>query len=460
MKNVLLLQPRSAWGNHVYLVNGLLATATRLSIAGFNYVIRDLNIDKDIQQEEIANADIIGISILGSPYIPRALRLAKKLRNRGYSNRIFFGGPILENISKEDWRKLFQANGLENVTAIQYEVDLKIELGLLKDLPSRYDISMSKAIEELPEYMQRAYFEKEFCIFTSDGCIFNCTFCGAHKNQKEAFRDTAKFRDEMATIAQMVLKYAGPKPEYEIYLSTLDGLQTAETMERTLGIIYEEFNKVGVVAPLRFLATSKYTSIAMKSDPNILKRWYKLGVSCIGIGVDGDDEETWNELRKNHNDRDEIRHALVGIQDAGMIPEAFMIFGGPNEKPEATDKAINACKNLSRQGVKVRPYFMKLRTPKQSSKGTPEDAKFIIDPFLDNLDLFYHLEYAMLGSKLTNPDPVQRKRVSDAFLDIIDWLDRNNPFGCPTQPLLPTEDGDWLDKDYAYEWNRNMPMDR
>ena len=176
MKNVLLLQPRSAWGNHVYLVNGLLASGTRLALAGFNYIIRDLNIDKDIPQGEIDAADIIGISILGSPYIPRALRLAKRLRKRGYEGKIFFGGPILENISQEDWQKLFVANGLKNVVAIQHEVDLKIGLGLLKDLPSIYTSSMSKAIEALQEYMKRAYFEKEFCIFISDGCIFNCTF--------------------------------------------------------------------------------------------------------------------------------------------------------------------------------------------------------------------------------------------------------------------------------------------
>jgi radical SAM superfamily enzyme len=463
-KNILLIQPRSAWGNHIYLVNGLLATATRLALAGFTYTIKDLNIDDEISQEEIKNADLIGISVLGSPYIPQAIKLAKNLRERGYDGRFFLGGPILENISLEDWQKLFQSNNLENVTPIQHEVDLKIELGILNNVPMINDCSIGKAIEALPEYMQRAYFEKEFCIFTSDGCIFNCTFCGAHKNRKETFRNPKVFREEMATIAKVVLKYAGPKPKYEIYLSTLDGLQNRETMEKTLTIIREEFDKVGVFVPLRFLATSKYTSMALKSDPTILKRWYELGVRCIGIGVDGDDEETWNQLRKNHNDRDEIRLALTGIQDAGMVAEAFMIFGGPTEKPEATAKAVLACKNLSKQGVKVRPYFMKLRTPKiwdQATKHTKEEeeARFFIDPFLENLDLFYHLEYAMLGSKLTNKDPEQRNRVNAAFLDVVNFLSET-PLGCPTQPLLPTEDGDQFEKERAYEWNCNQPMDR
>jgi hypothetical protein len=463
-KNVLLIQPRSAWGNHVYLVNGLLATATRLALAGFNYVIRDLNIDAAVPQNYIDSADVIGISILGSPYIPQGIKLAKELRTQGYQGRFFLGGPIMENISLDDWQKLFQANGLDKIVPIQQELDLALALGQHNNLPKIDHSSMSKAIEALPEYMRRAYFEKEFCIFTSDGCIFNCTFCGAHKNRKETFRDPTAFRDEMATITKMVAKYAGPKPEYEIYLSTLDGLQTRETMEQTLTIIREEFDNAGVFVPLRFLATSKYTSMALKSDPAILKRWYNLGVRCIGIGVDGDDEETWNQLRKNHNDRDEIRLALTGIQDAGMTAEAFMIFGGPHEKPEATEKAVTACKNLSQQGVKVRPYFMKLRTPKNwdaTLKHTKdeEEARFIIDPFLDNLDLFYHLEYAMLGSKLTNPDPGQRDRVNKAFLEVVDYLNQT-PLGCPTQPLLPTEDGDEQAKAYAYEWNRRMPMDR
>ena len=155
MKHILLLQPPSRWGNHVYLVNGLLATATRLRTAGFSVEIRDLNIDEGLSQTTIESADIVGISILGSPYIPPAFKLAKEVRELGYNGRIFFGGPILENIVPEDWQKLFQAQGLENITAIRNEIDLSIELGLINKLPSINDLSMGEAIEALPEYMQQ-----------------------------------------------------------------------------------------------------------------------------------------------------------------------------------------------------------------------------------------------------------------------------------------------------------------
>lgn len=459
-RKVLLLQPRSAWGNHVYLVNGLLATAARLRISGFDVEIRDLNIDEGISQTSIESADLIGISVLGSPYIPQAFKLAKELRELGYNGRIFFGGPILENITPEDWQKLFHANGLENVVAVREEIDLQLELGIIKSIPSIYNLSMGEQIEALPEYMQRAYFEKEFCIFTSDGCKFNCSFCGAHKDREESFRDPIAFRKEMATLGKMVAKYAGSNPNYEIYLSTLDGLQNWVDMEKTLEIIHDEFSKAGVFVPLRFLATSKYVSLALQADPDILKRWKELGVMCIGIGVDGDDEKTWQLLRKSHNRRNEIQNAIIGIQDAGMIAEAFMIFGGPEESTEATLKAVAACKRLTEQGVKVRPYFMKMKSPKLNTKHTKENEKFEIEPYLGNINLFYHIDYGMLGSKLTNPNAIQREFANRQFLDVIDWLNRHNPYGCPTQPLLPTEDGSEIDKEYAHKWNRNMPMDR
>ena len=66
----------------------------------------------------------------------------------------------------------------------------------------------------------------------------------------------------------------------------------------------------------------------------------------------------------------------------------------------------------------------------------------------------------MIGSELTNPDPIQRKFANEQFLNVIEWLNQNNPFGCPTQPLFPTEDVGIDEKNRACEWNKKMPMDR
>ena len=451
-RRILLLQPRAYWSKHPYMVNGLLATASRLNAAGIMYSVRDMNVDDQLPFELIEQADIIGIGILGIPHIPPALSLAKEVRNLGFTGKIFFGGPILENLERQQWQQIFAAAGLDNVVAIQAEADLKIALGAVK-MPSIYDVSMGDAIRSLPEYMKMAYFEKEFCIFTSDGCVFNCSFCGAHKNQDEVFRKAEAFRDEVATIAEMVLQYAGPTPDYEIYLSTLDGCQNPESMEIVLQIIHEEFSQRGVFVPLRFLATSKLTHKALEKDPGILKRWYGYGMRCIGIGVDGDDEETWRRIRKTHNKRNEIQHALVGIQDAGMIAEAFMIFGFPEESREATLKAARACKALTAQGVKLRPYFAKTNAPKRGDD-------FDLTPYLKNPNLFLHQEYAMIGSEITHPDKEQREFANKVYMKTVEWLNTNNPFGCPTQPLLPTEDGDEAQRQAALEHNQNMPMDR
>lgn len=68
---------------------------------------------------------------------------------------------------------------------------------------------MTTSIEALPERYLRAYFSKEFCIFTSQGCAFDCHFCAAEKGRKEQFRDLLAFADEMRCLARMVRRYAG-----------------------------------------------------------------------------------------------------------------------------------------------------------------------------------------------------------------------------------------------------------
>lgn len=459
IKHILLLQPRSAWGKQPYIDNGLLATATRLSAAGMTYSIVDLNVDDEISHDLITQADAVGISIIGCPFIPPAFTLAKGIREVGYNGPIFFGGPMAETITRVNWELLFKAHAIEGIQVIQDEVELKIALGI-PTMPSIYACSMAGTIRALPEYMQQAYFGKEFCIFTSNGCMFNCNFCGALKGQPETFRDPDAFRDEVATIAAMVRKYAGTSTENEIYLSTLDGSQNRDSMEKTLKIISEEFAKAGTFAPLRFLATSKFTHDNLEADPDILKRWYGYGLRCIGIGVDGDDEETWRRLRKTHNKRGQIEHALLGIQDAGMVAEAFMIFGSRIESREATLKAVKACKRLSVQGIKMRPHMAKIDAPKRESEKTLLTERFNIQPYLSNINLFYHQDYMMLASELTHPDKEQRDFVNWQYRGIIRWLVKNNPYGCPSIPLLPTEDGGEAKRRRAYSYNESVPMDR
>lgn len=450
--NVTLLQPRSAWGKHIYLINGLLATATRLSSAGIECALADMNVYEDLPAAAKLNkSDWVGIGILGAPYIPQAFALAKDIRALGYTKPILFGGPVLKNISNPDWTRLFEANNLKNAIAIRDEVDLKIFLGQ-PNLPSIYQCSMADTIANLPEAMKQAYFGKEFCIFTSDGCIYNCSFCAALNGQEEGFRDSVAFRNEMSTIAEMVRQYAGTKPDYEIYLSTLDGLQNPEQMEPMLRIISEEFRTAGTFVPIRFLATSGFTYKALMSDPDILKRWAGYGVQCIGLGVDGADEESWQKLRKGHNKPDEIQAALLGIQEAGMVAEALMVIGFPGESAEASIKAMKSCRVLAEQGIKVRPYLGK--------QGAPGTVGFSVEPYLRNTNLFLQLDYSMVGSQLTHPDEEQRRLVNQIYIDTIDWLNINSPHKCPTNPLFPTEEEDLATRQRHRHYNEQIPIDR
>ena len=450
--DVVLIQPKARWGKHPYLPNGLLAVAARLIHVGKVVKIIDMNVQDTISLKDLENAEWIGIGVLGAPYIPEAFKLVLLLRQLGATQSIFFGGPVVSKLSEQEWNILLTKYCIPDVIPIRNEEELGANLGIT-NLPSIFNISMSSAIETLSPELLQTYFQKEFCIFTSDGCVFNCTFCAANKGIQERFRDLNSFREEIRTLVGMIRKYAGKNPTYEIYLSTLDGFQNWETMEQYLQVITEECKSYGVTVNLRFLATSRYTHLALQRDPNILTRWHTLyNVVSVGIGVDGSSKQSWQQVRKTHNDLTEIQTVLIELKKSGIIPEAFMILGLPGENMTSTIESMEFCKILTRESVKIRPYVMHILSP-----GSPD---FSITPYMQNINLFSQLDYGCVPSELSHPDEQQRTFLTNQYLSLIDWLNEHNPHGCPTQPLLLTEEGSYEDRIFAEIWNKTMPMDR
>jgi hypothetical protein len=211
-------------------------------------------------------------------------------------------------------------------------------------------------------------------------------------------------------------------------------------MEKILKVIKKAYDKYGVSVPLRFLATTKSVVNALKKDSEILRRWRNnYNVVCIGLGIDGS-EEVWKMVRKTHNKSSEIAEAIEAIQKAGIIAEGFMVIGFPGESQDSINRSVAISKELSGQGVKIRPYLAK----DQVYKGVSDDLSY----YADDPELFLNLDYAALATVLTHKDEKLRDIVNIAFYGLVQWLKENNPHGCPTEIIFPAGENIFTDNFY------------
>lgn len=442
--HIILIQPAYPWGKHIYLPNGLISMAARIMQAGHSVTVIDENIESLTVRRDLGSADYFGIGILGAPYAASALNVARALRRLGYQQPIVFGGEFVNRLTSEERSTLFA--DIDNWKA-SFPVPLQ----------SADHVSMTPAIKALPEYMAREYFSREFCFFTSQGCAFNCNFCAADKGTPEHFRLPQVWGDETACIAKMVRRFAGPTTEFSIYLSTLDCCQTPKEMERVLETASRNFVQEGITLNVRALATAKCTAKIVEHDPEILRRWRNYGLTCLAIGVDGNDPAVWKRENKRHNTEQTVRDALDAILAADMLPEALMVVGFPGDSPRAILQGALACMKFTFEGIRARPYLGKANAP--GSKGWKEDRS-TTEYFLQHPQTLSELDYGSCGSPTTHQNRRQRWMSNGAYLATVAALKAFSPYGCPTQPLMPTATIARPLRPFARAWNRAMPGDK
>lgn len=444
LMHITLIQPRYSWGAHIYLPNGLVSLASRIMKAGHTAIIFDENID-DIttMRSEFDRTDIIGIGIMGAPYAPEAIRVATALRKLGLRQPIVFGGEFVNRLNSEEYATLF--SNIDDVIAT---------LPIVLDSPE--STSMAPALEMLSEHMQRAYFSREFCLYTSQGCIYGCKFCAADKQTHERFRDADVWESETRCLAKLAKKYTSNTPNSTAYISSLDACQNPKEMERMLQTVYRNFTEAGVTLTMRCLATAKCTVKASKSDPKMLERWREYGLQCISLGVDGDDPAVWARENKRHNTASDVRDGFNAIRASGIFPEATMVIGLPNDSARALVRGSLACLRLTHEGIRIRPYLGKAHAP--GSEGWQKDH--VVRQFLlTHPDALRELDYGSLGSPLTHKNERQRRAANIVYLATVMTLKTISFYGCPTQPLMPTVTIARTLRPFARAWNRMMPAD-
>ena len=463
---ITLFQPKYPHGrSQCYLPGGLMNLGSRLLQAGVEVSFFDLNFTK-LESKEVSSAladsSFIGFSVLGHPYIPAVLENIRTLRTRGFGQTVLVGGEGVARLQLKDFLSWFVGRGLGNVAQIKNikqdpnqgiteDADLLRELGIPR-LDSQFATSMTPMLQRLPEPMRRRYLTSEFSLFISNGCKFSCEFCAAAKGRKEQYRTIALLRDEVEYICAYLQSITHPR--LEVYLSTLDAFQNPQELEERLEVVTAAARKHSIAPHVRCLATSRCTVEAVRADPKLPKRLHSYGLRIVAFGADGADEATWKREKKTHNTLPEINEAVAVMQQAGILVELLMVIGFQKDKAMALWRSLRFSFRKARQGAVIRPYLGKSHIPSgRWTEGEPGVEACRRDP-----ELLRHLDFAMVGSKVSHPSPKERWLSTLAYLLVIGGL---APFGlCPTRPLMPVPLKKGVGQKVTHWINRAMPFDR
>jgi hypothetical protein len=453
---IALFQPCYPHGkSQTYLPGGLMNLGSRLLSSGFEVSLTDLNhdsLESGCVQQELNSANVIGFSVLGPPYIPGVVRNIEQLRSMGYRKPIFVGGEGVARLQCADFTAWFgSANG---VVQIKNDSDFMEAVGIqigIKPVTSSFETSMVPMLKRLPRERLTSYLTREFALFMSNGCIFNCNFCAALKGKAEEYRTIESLEDEVDFIASHLASVG--HPYFTAYVTNLDMFQNPGQLEERFAAIHRICERHAIVTQLRGLATSKFTVVSCRKDPELPHRLHRLGLQIVGFGADGASEETWRRENKRHNSLSELEEAFRTMKSANILPEMLMVLGFQGSRPREIFADLRLSFRHALRKTVIRPYLAKSRTP--SGRWPDNDPQ--VELFRKEVSLLDRLDYAMLGSRETHPRWQERWLANLAYLTLIGIL---APFGlCPTSPLVPVSTHGYR-RTIARSINRLMPFDR
>ena len=424
-KTIQLIQPRHIYApvpkinplGHIYMPTSLISIASVLNEANISYEIIDENITSDYKLK-----NIVGINLLGAPYIPIVKEFEKRLQKKFNNNyTLFIGGQVVNGLSNFDFEILFSKNTLNgnNYNVLFSFFD--------KVIPKRQEDKLS----HIPVYKNinndylKKYLSKEISLYLSQGCKYSCTFCSADRTKKingikylkkEIYRDISQVSLDLKYLIIKAKEFNYNK--LTIYLSNLDLFQTPLMLEKFIIEVEKMECLSNFKLDFRGLSTVASFLKLYKSNIQLLKRFQKIGLSRVGYGVDGITAEVYKKTKKPQTSK-MCLDAIKLTYKLGITPETLMVFGHNNkEDRKSLQKALEFCKIMfEKYNSYPRPHISKDIVPGNDG-WYDKDNYNIIDKFHKNIWLFQNLDFTALPSIFTHPDQSFRELVSKYFIEI------------------------------------------
>ncbi len=281
----------------------------------------------------------------------------------------------------------------------------------------------------------REYLSREFAIYVSQGCAYNCSFCQAAKGQKEKYRDLDLLKGELTYLASRAKSLEIEKLSF--YMSNLDGFQTPKMLLEFAKIVEEVKAESGVNIEFRCLAGIRSFLNAAEIVPYVAKA----GMKTIAFGVDGATAEVWASVNKNQNfgkqDDDDLKRAMEAIKlcvENGITAEMLMVFGHPVETEESLKAALDFCQEMAdKYGAIPRPHVAKHVIPGADEWKNPAN-KDIVEQFIENPDYFQALDYTAFASELSHPNAELRALTNKYYKAICEIVPGSTQYIYPNTP--------------------------
>jgi hypothetical protein len=436
-----LIQPKHSYADenaqwHIYTNTSLRTVWAILEDSGVDISLHDENFRPTTQLD----SDIVGINLLGAPYIPVAIETIRMLRSKFWNELSFvLGWQVLTQKKSKTWQVLwlddaqFQKLFWDKVYNGMKPWVLKSLLPI-KNISDWHDISLKHIYQELSGQDFLEYFTREISLYVSQWCKFDCDFCAAVKNKKEQYRDEEMMDDDLYYIVKRLQKLG--KNKLSIYMSNLDVFQSPRQLEWFADLILDTkiFNP-DFTFSLRGLAGTKSFLNQDKNHPPVLEKLVKAGFDNVWYGVDGMWPEVWKWIKKPQNNEKEILDAIrLSKEKYNITPELLMVFG---HNWVDTEKSLkNAYEFVEAMVEKYwavpRPHVAKSFIPGNDGRKNPEFQKEV-DMLIENPHLFQSLDFTALASKLTHPDADFRDLVNHYYLKMCKLP------GNTTLPIIPYE---------------------
>lgn len=437
--------------SRVWMNGSVVGIAAVLMAMGCEVDIVDFNIDHwddERVQALLSHADYVGISLVGAPYIPGAIALAKRL-NAAFPNKpIILGGKVIEKLEPYQFKLLFTGT-----LAVQYRTP--IDLATLLDgeasrVPGVFSVPFVPVWERMGNERLRQYLSVETTLVNAQGCVYACEQCGADRNQKQVWPSGEQFYENLIYLARKAQEFS--LQELRFYMSDLDATQVKEKLITQLEVIARVRAETGVDIRVRCLACTKTFVRLVHSYPEFAGLCHRAGMERFGFGIDGT-RLTWKEISKPHNDEVEIAEVLGYCQQNDLQAEALLVVGSRAESlASLLQLHYDAIRYAFRYGADIRPHLYK---PIPGGDEWGEQGS-LIQYVLESPILFHNLDFTACASVLTHPIWYQRWAANAAFVLLVIGY---NLLGKTTNSLLlATSKGGFLSR-FANVINQYLPAD-
>lgn len=472
MKKALLIRCKYPYGkvSQVWLPMDLHKIAASFEAAGTPTDVVDLNLET---LPPLDSYDHIGIGVIGMPYIPGTQAIAREVYEKT-GKKPLIGGQIIQAFRPDEFESIYpnaiQISGhiaediLDKNTRREYRWYNPTLEALGIKAPPVAEVSVEKRIKQMPDDLLKKYLQNDFGFYVSQGCKFSCDFCGIQdKGKQEKFSKTME--GDLDALCESALRFG--LPGMKMYLSSLDLFQNPRQFKDTLEIFARARQKYNLDIRVRGLSCTLSFLNALHQVPEFYDLIPAAGLDIVGLGIDGVTKKEWLDQHKPMTNLSDAEYAFGECKRVGITPESLMVMGmhaiGTFKCDiQALEKTVRySIEWAEKYGAVCRPHVAKLCSPNNEGWKSEQWAS-LRARLVKNPELFKNLDYLMMATPLSHPDPETRTLVNEAYMAIIDNLGPRRL--CATNPLMPYYNGKGMyDKEYNAAmdlFNSSMPCDR